>query len=320
MAMRKELSIIIVNYRSWPYLRDCLKSLEPLPDRYGVLIVDNSSDDGQFESFAANYPHIEFVKSPYNLGFGGGCRLGALRSNAEYLLFLNPDTLANYEAIESMLKFLQCQDTYGIVSCRQHDNVARHHLLFPNFFRLCGLLRGVETRIRARRFSIQRWRGFEFIVPDWVSASVLMVSSRDYEKIGGWNERLWMYYEDPDLCRRFANQGGRVALLTSCRIGHKHGGSTRLDMQTTAFTKAEVTISRHVYIHDHFSNTEQLLSHTVLIIGFLLFGSLLAFLGVLTFFIPKMRLHSMIWQRRCKYYAKVFRTRSWLSPRLGTHA
>lgn len=318
--MRKELSIIIVNYRSWSYLEACLKSLDPLQDRYEVLVVDNFSDDGQFENFAANYPHIEFVKSQSNLGFGGGCRLGASRSSAEYLLFLNPDTLANFDAIDSMLQFLKLQDKYGIVSCKQHDNVARHRLLFPSSWRLFGLLRGAEAKIRAGKFALQRWRSFEFIVPDWVSASVLMISRRDYERIGGWNQRYWMYYEDPDLCKRFADQGGRAALLTNCSIGHRHGGSTRLDLETTALTKTEVTISRHVYIHNHFSRMEQLLSHTILIAGFLLFGSVLALLGTLAFFIPKMRLQSMIWQRRCKYYVKVFRTRSWLSSMLTTHS
>ena len=177
-VMRNELCIIIVNYRSWKCLEACLKSLEHPQDRYDVLVVDNFSDDGQFESFAANYPQIKFVKSQTNLGFGGGCRLGAIHSSAEYILFLNPDTLAKYDAIDSMLQFLKSQNKYGIVSCKQHANLARHYLLFPNFWRLFAFLRGVEARMRARKFAIQRWRNFEFIVPDWVSASVLMISRR----------------------------------------------------------------------------------------------------------------------------------------------
>ena len=318
--MRKELCIIIVNYRSWKYLEGCLESLEHLQDIYDILVVDNFSDDGQFESFTANYPHIKFVKSQTNLGFGGGCRLGASFSNADYILFLNPDTLAKYDAIDLMLQFLKSQHKYGIVSCRQHAKLAKHYLLFPSFRRLFVFLKGAEARMRARKFAIQRWRSFEFIVPDWVSASVLMISRRDYERIGGWNQVFWMYYEDPDLCKRFTDQGGRVALLTNCSIGHKHGGSTRLDLETTALTKTEVTISRHVYIHNHFSKMDQILAHSILIAGFFLFGSVLALLGAITFFIPKMRLQSMIWQRRWKYYVKVFKTGSWLSPRLPTHA
>ncbi len=216
-----------------------------------------------------------------------------------------------------MLQFLKSQNKYGIVSCKQHANLARHYLLFPSFRRLFAFLKSLEVRMRARKHAIQRWRSFEFIVPDWVSASVLMISRKDYERIGGWNRIFWMYYEDPDLCKRFADQGGRVALLTNCSIIHKHGGATRLDLETTALTKVEVTISRHVYIHKHFSKTDRILSHSILIAGFLLFGSLLALLGTIAFFIPEMRLQRMIWQRRWKYYAKVFRTRSWLSPRLA---
>jgi GT2 family glycosyltransferase len=317
---KRELSIIIVNYRSWTFLENCLHSLAPFSEKYEILVVDNCSNDGNFDSFVEKYPQVQFIASPINSGFGGGCRLGVRHSSGDYFLFLNPDTIANEGAINAMCQFLKSQHLYGIVSCRQHTNPAKHFLLFPNFRRLFGVVKSIESRVSRCRFRVQKLGDFEFVVPDWVTGSVLMISRENYEKIGGWSSRFWMYYEDPDLCKRFANSGGKVALLTHVAIQHKHGGATRVDLGTTAVTKTEVTISRHVYINEHFRGMEKVLSHGMMIFMFLLFGSLGAAMGVLFFPVPKLKLHAMIWLQRMRYYAHVFRSHSWLSPRLPRSA
>jgi len=313
---KRELSIIIVNYRSWDSLETCLQSLCPFAGNYEILVVDNFSNDGKFHSFDEKYPTIQFIASPANLGFGGGCRLGIRHSSGDYFLFLNPDTMANEGAIDAMLDFLKMQNTYGIVSCRQHKNLDKHYLLFPSFRRLFGIFKSIESRIITCRFKMQKLGGYEFIVPDWVSASVLMISRVNYEKIGGWNPKFWMYYEDPDLCKRYTESGGSAALLANASIQHNHGGATRVDLKTTALTKTEVTISRHVYIDEHFSGIEKVLSHSMMMLVFLFFGSLGALIGAIFFVVPKLRLYAMIWMRRMRYYARVIKTRSWLSQNL----
>ena len=287
-------------------------------DACEVVVVDNSSDDDQFGDFVQKYPGIRFIQSQHNVGFGAGCRLGARHALSDYFLFLNPDTVANRESIYSMLEFLKAQETYGIVSCRQHENLAKHRLLFPNIWRLSGLVKSLEARLSSDRFKIKHWQDLEFLQPDWVSASVLMISRKNYEKIGGWSQKLWMYYEDPDLCRRFKNLGGLAALITNRKILHKHGGSTRLDLETTALTKTELATSRHVYIQEHFQEPARSISQVILIIGFLLFGGLSALMGIVFFFIPIMRLQSVIWRRKLQYYVNALKTGSWLSPRLLT--
>lgn len=316
MRSKRELSIIIVNYRSWDSLENCLQSLRPFAGNYEVLVIDNFSDDGNFNSFVEKYPDIQFIMSPANLGFGGGCRLGVRHSSGNYFLFLNPDTIATAVSINGMLSFLKMQNTYGIISCRQHKNLAKHYLLFPNFRRLFGIVKSIESRVFVDRFRIRELEDFEFIIPDWVSGSVLMISRVNYEKIGGWNPRYWLYYEDPDLCKRFADSGGRVALLTNVSIQHNHGGATRVDLETTALTKTEVTISRHVYIDEHFSGIEKVLSHGMLLLLYLFFGSLGAVIGAIFFVVPKLKLHRMIWMKRLRYYAYAIKARSWLSPNL----
>jgi GT2 family glycosyltransferase len=313
---KRELSVIIVNYRSWTCLETCLQSLTPLADKYEILVVDNASNDGYLHHFVAKYPAIQFIESSVNLGFGGGNRLGVCHSAGDYFLFLNPDTIASEAAIDAMVKFLKTQNTYGIVSCRQHNNLGKHYLLFPNVLRLFGIIKSIESRTAGARFRIRKSDSYEFIVPDWVSGSVLMISRENYQSIGGWNPKFWLYYEDPDLCKRFADLGGKVALLTHVAIQHKHGGATRKDWETAALTKTEVTISRHVYIAEHFSGIGKMLSQSAMVLNYLIFGSLGALIGTLCFFVPELKLHRRIWLRRLRYYAGALKKHSWLSPNL----
>ncbi len=316
--MEKDISIIIVNYRSWTYLRSCLQSLEALWQSCEIIVVDNCSHDGAISAFQGEFPAITFIESAHNLGFGAGCQLGANRAHGRYLLFLNPDTQANKEAIYSMRGFLEAQPGFGMVSCRQHDKLSKHYLLFPNFFRLFGLIRGIEVYFSKQKFEEKNLGTYHWIEPDWVSASVLMISADNLRKIGGWSKKLWMYYEDPDLCLRLRQTGLKVALLSRERIYHKHGGATRLNIATAAITKTEVTISRHVYINEHFGKIEKVLAHLMLFLNFLVFGSLSFILNSILFFMPKGRLQVLIFLRRWAYYFKVFSSGSWLSEKLIT--
>jgi GT2 family glycosyltransferase len=281
-----------------------------------VIVVDNNSNDGEIANFKRKFAKVQFIESEQNLGFGAGCHLGALQAQAGYLLFLNPDTQANSPAVAAMLSFLIQNPSFGIVSCQQHSRLAKHKLLFPNFFRLFGAIRAVEGLFMAAKFEIKTLGVWQFITPDWVSGSVLMISKQNYEKLGGWTNKLWMYFEDPDICLRAKALGLDVALLTNQTIYHKHGGATRLNLATAALTKTEVTISRHVYIQMHFSAVQKYMAHIWLIISFLLGAGLAAVLGSLFFFVPKLKLQTFIFKLRWAYYKNALKTGSWLSPRL----
>ena len=87
------LSIVIVNYRSWSKLEGCLLSIYQQKKKVKkVIIVDNLSDDGVIEGFIKKFPWAEWIKNESNAGFAAGCNLGAQNCSSNWLLFLNPDT------------------------------------------------------------------------------------------------------------------------------------------------------------------------------------------------------------------------------------
>jgi len=311
---KKDISIIIVNYKSWKHLRNCLNSLDFVTkdSNYEIIVVDNQSTDGQLETFQKEFDHVCFVENSGNNGFANGCNIGANHAQGTYLLFLNPDTIANENALVEMWQFAKKNPTVGIISCLQKKpkkGYEKSIRFFPNFFRLFGLTRAIYKVFNKRKFQSDE----EVLYTDWVSGSVVFVSKEWLEQISGWNEDYWMYYEDMDLSKRVQLSNGKVALLTSCEVIHNHGGSSRINMKTTSLTKTEVLISKHVYIQTHFEGIEKFVSFFVLVIYNIVSKLILGIFGILLFFIPRMRLNVYLLTKTIKYYLRSLIRGTWLS-------
>jgi GT2 family glycosyltransferase len=124
-----------------------------------------------------------------------------------------------------------------------------------------------------------------------------------------------MYYEDVDLCKRVRDISLEVAFCRNISIEHNHGGSSRINLKTASLTKTEVHISRHVYIHKHFKGFSRFLIQAFLVINNILTCGLMALLGILFFYVPKLFARTLIFFRLIRYYAASVLRQSWISPR-----
>jgi hypothetical protein len=124
-----------------------------------------------------------------------------------------------------------------------------------------------------------------------------------------------MYFEDVDLCRRIRDTGCEIAFCRNITIEHNHGGSSRINLKTVSMTKTEVHISRHVYISKHRKGFEKLLIQTFLVLNNIISGGVMAILGLLLFFIPKVFSRTLIFCGLISYYAGSLFRSSWISKR-----
>ena len=118
---------------------------------------------------------------------------------------------------------------------------------------------GIVRAINGKQLRKNIIRKNNILFPDWVSGAVVLISINWFDKIQGWNEDYWMYFEDVDLSKKVADLGGEIALLENVEIIHNHGGSSRINIKTAAITKTEVLISKHVYINNHFKGFQYFL-------------------------------------------------------------
>jgi GT2 family glycosyltransferase len=312
-----DLSIIVVCYKGWKRLYMCLDALNKFTGntfKTEVIIVDNKSADETIFSIEKSYPKFKFIYNKINGGFANGSNLGARNASGEFLLFLNPDTVASEDEVGKLLNVAKLNTDFTIVSCKQVNEKGKESIAygsFPNFLNLTGFQRAIFRRHQSK---IQNPKS-EISFPDWISGSVVMIRNDTYRQTGGFSEDFWMYFEDVDLCKRAMDRNGIVAFCNNITIEHNHGGSSRINLKTSALTKTEVHISRHVYISKNKKGFERLGIQIFLVLNNIISGGIMAILGLVLFFIPKVFSRTVIYIRLIGYYTGSFFRLSWISPR-----
>jgi GT2 family glycosyltransferase len=316
-----DLSIIIVNYRGWKRLKECLDGLVSFTGRIPgieVIIVDNNSSDSIIDEFKSNYPDFVFILNKVNGGFANGCNLGSARATGDYFLFLNPDTVATEGEVKRLLERAEKYPENYITSCRQINENGKESKvigLFPGFGTLTGPGRAIYKVLYSKKVAGKTAEKDNLINPDWVSGSVMMIKKEIFLKIGGFDEDFWMYFEDMDICRRAWYMKGKIACFTDITIQHNHGGSSRINLKTTSLTKTEVFISNHLYISKHKTGLSRVLLQGYLVLYNLLTGLPEALIGLLFFASAKMFSRAIIYGRLVCYYFGAIVKGSWISPR-----
>ena len=320
-----DISIIIVNYKSWAHLQNCLSSLEGIDQdsfSFEVIVVDNHSNDNNLEAFSKKFPTYKFVSNTGNYGFSSGNNFGAQQARGEFLLFLNPDTILKKGALLTMLQLAKENLDYGIVSCTKlniEGNPEKDIRFFPKLATFFGISRaiyqGLNNKTLVQKFNKKK----DVIFPDWVSGSVIFISKKWFDFVEGWNEDYWLYFEDVDLCKRITDAGGKIALTKNASIIHCHGGASRINLNTSALTKTEVIISKHVYISNNFNSKIKFLFHFMLLFFGLISKFFLAVIGIIFFFIPKCYLQLLIFNNLVRYYMNALLKKTWIGERASNY-
>ena len=317
-----ELSIVIVNYRSWTVLSRCLGSLSPLLQGSAaaveIVVVDNASGDGLYPAFALAHPGVRFVENDGNWGFADGCNRGATQARGEFLLFLNPDAEDPGGGIAALLREALAHPDAAILTPRQVDGNGRAQKVFdvfPSLGTLFGPARALRRLVAPGRYPDPRNDRADFLEVDWVSGSALFIRRSVFEALGGFCNGFWMYSEDVDLCRRARDAGHKVAVAGAATLVHAHGGASRKDAETAAMTRSEVVVSRHFYASRHLSPWQAPVYHFALAATRFVPAVLAAFAGALGFdAVRAIRVRAGMARHLARYYGRV-PSRGWRSLR-----
>lgn len=319
------ITAVIVSYRSWGKLKACLDSLinaKLASARLEIVVVDNCSHDGQFEAFQQQYPSVSFVLNQGNFGFSNGCNKGANLTQGDYLFFINPDTEVPPNVLEKLYLAIQKLPCYSIIATQKRSKSGKFERVerfFPRWYTMSGIGKSIHRTLNKKRIKQDFSKHKTMVYPDWVSGSVIFMRRKDFEQLNGWDERFWMYCEDVDLCKRATLQGGKITLLQDTEIVHNHGGSSRINPITSALTKSEVYISRHVYTSIHNDGISLYLIQCMFATKSLVKVSLMALLSLLALNHPKAQMLRLLFLNLVHYYWRVSIDLTWLSPRSRQH-
>ena len=227
-----DLSIIIVNWNTRDDLRQCLASLEPACSGldFEVFVVDNRSSDGSAEMVETDFPGYALIRSGGNLGFGKANNLAIPRAGGEFVLFLNPDTIATPEAFSRLIRFARTREKLAAVSpllTDQWGNPTITYGFFPSpRFHWLGFidpLRWLRLPGLGDRVVHVPSRSQESATVDYVAGACFLVPRTALEEIGWFDERFFMYFEETDWCLRAHRAGKEVWYCAEVQIVHLEG-------------------------------------------------------------------------------------------------
>ncbi len=191
--LKDELTLIIVTYNSGEMISKCLDGI--YGDESNIIIIDNASTDNANSLIAQKFPNVRIIKSEKNLGYGRAANLGLKEVKTPYALLLNPDVITSIGAIESLLE-----------RAKQNNSAAIY---------------APQTR---RNKDDRNKPSMEKV--DWVSGSVMLFDMSKFPAKEFFDENIFLFYEETDLCRRVISSGKDIIIFNDIYMDHLMGKSS----------------------------------------------------------------------------------------------
>jgi N-acetylglucosaminyl-diphospho-decaprenol L-rhamnosyltransferase len=234
------VACIIINYRSADLVCNLLKSFAKngLSQIHPILVVDNASGDDSLphvEAWANELgmtERVQVLDAGRNAGFGAGNNVGAAKVQSvsvkpDILWMLNPDTLVDPIDLGPALRWFEEDPSVGIVGTGMIDgdgeqDLAGHREILP----ITEWIKNAGAFGMLRRWAVSDPSLNRPGPVDWVSGASLLIRTKVFEELGGFDEGFFLYFEEVDLCRRARQAGWKVVYEPRSRIVHLEGKST----------------------------------------------------------------------------------------------
>jgi GT2 family glycosyltransferase len=228
-ATRAKLTGVIVTYKSSKTISAALASAKKCVDAgvMDLIIVDNASPDDTRDILAREAGFAKVILGDANIGFGRGCNVGLMAATTPYVVFFNPDAQMEPDAVRAIVSFMDSHDRCGICGpAIQSGEGADLHIqavgALPRVTDIVGDALGLHTTYKRRQPVTPGAAPFR---TDWVSGSMLVGRTQLLQKLGGFDPRYFLYWEEADLCRRVLSEGYEIWAVPQAVVSHIGGVS-----------------------------------------------------------------------------------------------
>lgn len=239
------LSVVIVNWNGAELLPACLAPLQGVG--LEVIVVDNGSIDGSIALVAQSFPKVVILANGSNVGFAQASNQGLRSATGEAVVFLNNDTVPRADALLALAAFLRECPAAGVVG--------------PTLVNLdgspqpsCGPGPNLWTELLAKSLVHRVLPGLRTLAPaasrpvGWVTGAALCLPRSVALGLGGFDESMFMFYEDLDLCARVRESGREVWFVATPPIVHL-GGATRRRVEAESLIHSFRSADRYFMRH-----------------------------------------------------------------------
>ena len=244
-------SIVIVCFHSLHELGPCLTLLQSGPPDAGfeVIVVNNSQSDAAEVAANCAMMGVKCLQGPVNLGYGTACNLGAAWASGRYVLFMNPDVRLSPASLQ-LLSAL-CDEHQDLIAIAPLQGDARG--------RVRGKRRAVGQAWTPLTRTLHRLSSAGTLKPTgFLGGGVLMVRKDAFDQVGGFDENIFLFHEDDDLCLRLAKRG-QLAYAAGVLAVHNPGRSTPRSEELTKTKSWHLGNSKVYVARKHYGTLAALL-------------------------------------------------------------
>ncbi len=217
------VSIIVLNYNSKRYLRDCFESLGKLNyprNRYEVIMADNASSDDSVKYVAKEFPWVKVVRFDKNYGYAEGNNRAVRYAKGKYVVFLNPDTKVDKNWLVELVKVAEGDEKIAICGSKVL------FMDYPERLQSAGLSVtpvGAGMDVGFGEIDEGQYNKLRYTLA--VTGSSILVRRDIFEELGGFDPDFFAYQEDLDLGYRAWLRGYKVMYVPTSVVYHKFGGN-----------------------------------------------------------------------------------------------
>ncbi len=250
--------IVIVNWNSGGYLEKCIRSITSLNVDEGmgkIIVVDNGSTDNSLNKIE-HLNNVKIITNTDNKGFAAACNQGINACNNPYVVMINPDVEVFETTLIESVRFMEQNQNIDIMGCMQLNELgetvpscARFPTPIRFFYDSTGLSK-LFPRLFHPATLMTDWDHMHSKEVDQIIGAYMFIRRSALDKIGLFDERFFVYYEELDLSKRLKDAGGLSYYNHNIKVLHYGGGTTENVKSFRLFLSLQ---SRLIYAKKHFS-------------------------------------------------------------------
>lgn len=214
------VSVVVVNYNGAAYLDECLSAVHALTGAVDeVILVDNASTDASLALVHARFPDVRILALPTNDGPCPARNAGMRAARHRWVLAIDNDAVAAPDTVEKLAQAVAADPAIAIAQPRSvfASEPSRVHY-DGGAFHYAGLI-----ALRNFYAPLERAEGRGVVDLDCAVAVALLVDRDALLAAGGYDETMFILFEDLDLSYRLRATGRRIVSVEDCIVLHKGG-------------------------------------------------------------------------------------------------
>ena len=212
-----DLTIITVTWNVKDFVRDNFKNIYENTKNieFEIYAVDNDSKDGTAEMIRNEFPNVHLIANNYNAGFAKANNQAIKLAKGRYILLLNPDMRVLPETFEKMVKWMDKHKNAGVAGChliKENGETVPHVRRYPKFLDQLAIVLKLP-HIFPSILNNYLYKDFDYnkeAIVDSIRGSFFMIRREVIEKLGGLDERYFIWFEEVDYCKQVKNAGFEI--------------------------------------------------------------------------------------------------------------